>query len=142
MLLIPTEATKSFKEANINDLIFTIGSPVLFDFIRTTGRVGMQLEREREIISVDSQTGGTEEFVVVEEVSLTKDMAVFIIEAKRSSVGAAMKQVSLAMKDARDNNGGGVVYGFSDWRDLANVNLQRGGISGIPKNGCSIPKHG
>ena len=109
----PTEVTKSFKEANINDLIFTIVSPVLFDFIRTTGRVGMQLEREREIISVDGQTGGTEEFVVVEEVSLTKDMALFIVEAKRSSVGAAMKQVSLTMKDARDNNGGGVVYGFS-----------------------------
>ena len=39
-------------------------------------------------------------------------MFVLIIEAKKTSVGQAMKQIFLAMKDANDNNKGSVVYGF------------------------------
>ncbi|RPB27442.1 hypothetical protein L211DRAFT_546945 [Terfezia boudieri ATCC MYA-4762] len=37
---------------------------------------------------------------------------VLIIEAKRSTLGEAMKQCLLSMKDAWDNNGGGILYGF------------------------------
>ena len=45
---------------------------------------------------------------------------IFVVEAKRSSLGQAMKQCLLAMKDMHDNNRGGEVYGFvptgKSWR--------------------------
>ena len=55
---------------------------------------------------------GIEEFVVVDEISVTEEKAVFIIEAKEGFFGQGMKQILLAMKDAGDNHCGGVVYGF------------------------------
>lgn len=107
----PTEASADFKEANVSDLVlYTIG-PILSDFIRKTGRK-IRLEREKEIISTDHETGGMEEFVVMDRISVTEDKFVLVIEAKRSSLGEAMKQCLLSVKDARDNNSRGEVYGF------------------------------
>ncbi|RPB25944.1 hypothetical protein L211DRAFT_782284, partial [Terfezia boudieri ATCC MYA-4762] len=37
---------------------------------------------------------------------------IFVVESKGSSVGKAMRQCLLAMKDMRDNNRDGKVYGF------------------------------
>ncbi|KAF8543477.1 hypothetical protein BDD12DRAFT_874574 [Trichophaea hybrida] len=58
-----------------------------------------------------------EEFVVIDLISVGEEKFIFIVEAKRSSLGLAMKQCLLAMKD---NNGGGTVYGFvttgDSWR--------------------------
>lgn len=55
------------------------------------------------------------------QISVESETFVLIIEA--SSVGLAMKQCLLAMKDMRDNNGGGTVYGFvttgESWRMLS-----------------------
>lgn len=72
------------------------------------------------IVSTDGETGGAEEFVVMDLVSVTEEKFVLIIEAKRASLGEAMKQCLLAMKDAWDNNGEGVLYGFvttgESWR--------------------------
>ncbi|RPB26528.1 hypothetical protein L211DRAFT_770070, partial [Terfezia boudieri ATCC MYA-4762] len=48
----------------------------------------------------------------VDLVSVAEERFVLIVEAKRSSLGQAMKQCLLAMKDMRDNNGEGEVYGF------------------------------
>ena len=67
-----------------------------------TGRDSIQL----------SQTGCNEELVVVDEISVTEEKVVFIVEAKRTYVGQAMKQILLSLQGARDNNGGGAVYGF------------------------------
>lgn len=108
----PTEGDPDFKEGNINDLVYSIINPIVASFIRMTGRTSIQLRREKEIISVDGETGGTEEFVMVDLVSVTEEKFVFIVEAKRSSLGLAMKQCLLSMKDAWDNNGGGILYGF------------------------------
>ena len=37
---------------------------------------------------------------------------VLIMESKRTCAGVAIKQYLLSLKDSRDINGGGVVYGF------------------------------
>jgi hypothetical protein len=108
----PTEADPEFKESNINHLVYATISPILDDFIRMTGRKNLQLRSEKEIVSTDGETGGTEEFVM-DLISVTEENFVLIVEAKRSSIGKAMKQCLLAMKDARDSNGGeGKMYGF------------------------------
>ena len=106
----PTEASPDFKEANVSDLVlYTIG-PVIAA-VRKMGRK-ICLRREKEMISVDGVMGGNEEFVVVDEIALAEDKAVLVIEAKRTSTGQAMKQIMLSLKDARDNNQAGTVYGF------------------------------
>ncbi|KAF8476235.1 hypothetical protein BDZ91DRAFT_211689 [Kalaharituber pfeilii] len=98
---------------------FAILSPIISDFRRSTGR-WVRLRREMVLASVDSETGGEEEFVVVDLVSVTDQKFVLMVEAKRSSLGKAMKQCLLTMRDMRENNGSGVVYGFvtvgESWR--------------------------
>ncbi|KAF8534429.1 hypothetical protein BDD12DRAFT_809376 [Trichophaea hybrida] len=115
----PTEASADFKEAKVSDLVLYIIGPILSDFWRKTGRK-IRLEREKEIISTDNETGGIEEFVVMDRISVTEEKFVLVIEAKRSSLGEAMKQCLLSLNDARDNNSGGEVYGFittgKSWR--------------------------
>ncbi|KAF8439592.1 hypothetical protein BDZ91DRAFT_755703 [Kalaharituber pfeilii] len=107
----PTEASVGFKEANISDLVLYMIGPILSDFKRRMGR-NIRLEREKEIISVDEETGGREEFVVMDRIEVTEERFVLIIEAKKSGTGEAMKQCLLSLKDARDNNGPGEVFGF------------------------------
>lgn len=108
----PTEGDPDFKESNINHLVYATISPILNDYIRQTGRVTVQLQSEKEIIYTDGETGGTEEFAVLDLVSVQHERFIFIVEVKRPSLGQAMKQCLLAMKDMRDNNGKGKVYGF------------------------------
>ncbi|KAI5839539.1 hypothetical protein DFP73DRAFT_587459 [Morchella snyderi] len=118
----PTEANPDFKEANISDLVLYIIGPILTDFRRTTGRK-IRLAREKEIASTDSETGGYEEFVMMDLISVTEKRYILVIEGKKRSLGEAMKQCLLAMKDMRDNNGGGEVYGFvttgESWRMIS-----------------------
>ncbi|KAF8430201.1 hypothetical protein EV426DRAFT_708345 [Tirmania nivea] len=71
-----------------------------------------KLVREKQIISEDLEVGGSEEFVVVDRISVTEEMYVCIIEVKRESLGAAMKQCLLSMKDMGNSNNGGAVFGF------------------------------
>lgn len=108
----PTEAETAFKEASINDLVYTTISPILREFIRTTQRKNISLRREKEIIGIDEETGGCEEFVMVDLISVTEEKFIFVIEGKRSSIGKAIRQCLLAMKDMWDNNCDGKVYGF------------------------------
>ena len=49
---------------------------------------------------------------MVDFISVMEEKFVLVIEAKRSSLGQAMRQCLMVLKDTRDNNGGGVVYGF------------------------------
>ena len=89
------------------------------DFRHKSNRTGagMMLSREKEIISVDSDTGEIEEFVVMDIISLMKEKFVLVIESKRSNLGGAMKQLLLSLKDMRDLNGQGTVYGFTTTGD-------------------------
>ncbi|KAI5799188.1 hypothetical protein DFH27DRAFT_559923 [Peziza echinospora] len=118
----PMEGNSDFNEANISDLVYAILSPILSSFRRKTGR-DVRLRREKEIISVTGETGGREEFVVVDLVTVGEEQFILMVEGKRSSLGQAMKQCLLAMKDMRDNNGEGKVYGFVTtgefWRMLS-----------------------
>lgn len=118
----PTEADPDFKEGNINHLVYATISPILRDFRRRTGRKSIQLRSEKVIALTDGETGGKEEFVVMDLISVTEERFVLVIEAKTSSLGEAMKQCLLAMRDAWDNNGAGVMYGFvttgESWRML------------------------
>jgi len=115
----PTEANVDFKEANINDIVaFTI-IPVVSQFICETKRK-LRLSREKEITSKDSSTSGMEEFVVMDYISYDEMKYVLVAEAKKASLGEARKQCFLSLKDMRDCNGGGTVYGFitmgDSWR--------------------------
>ena len=105
----PTGADPDFKEANINHLVFSILSPILEKFVLTTGR-DLRLRSEKEIISTDDETGGIEEAVVVVDKITYEEGFILVVEAKRSSMGQALKQCLLALKDMRGNNG--KVYGF------------------------------
>ena len=104
----PMGSNADFKEASVNDLVLLIISPIIEAFIDTTDRCQVRLLREKQIVSEDGQTGGYEEFIVVDRISVTDEKYVFIIEAKRDSLGAAMRQCLLSM----NSNHGGVVYGF------------------------------
>ncbi|KAF8420692.1 hypothetical protein EV426DRAFT_576270 [Tirmania nivea] len=79
--------------------------------------------REKEIISVDSATGGTEEFVVMDKIAEGEKKFVLVVEAKKVSLGEARKLCFLALKDMRDNNCGDTVYGFittgDSWRMIS-----------------------
>jgi hypothetical protein len=107
----PTESDEDFKEANINDLVFSILAPIVADFRERTGR-NIYLRREKQITALDSKTYGYQEFVLVDLIGLEDEKYVFVVEAKKSSLGEAKRQCLLAMKDMGDRNGGGVVYGF------------------------------
>ena len=125
----PAEGNEDFGERNVNDLVYAMIIPILSDFIRCQvgNQVGrkrdVQLRREKVIVSTDGETGGKEEFVVVDLISVTEEKFLLIIEAKRPSLENAMKQCLLAMKDAGDNNSEGKVYGFvttgESWRMLS-----------------------
>ena len=108
----PTEANQSFKEASVSDLVYSIISPIIFEFRSRTGRKGVRLEREKTIISTGKETGGEEEFVVVDRISVGEGRFVLIIEGKKGTTGEALKQCLLSLKDTRDQDGGGAVYGF------------------------------
>ncbi|KAA8897598.1 hypothetical protein FN846DRAFT_893009 [Sphaerosporella brunnea] len=69
---------------------------------------------------------GHEEFVLVDRISMAEQTLVLVFEAKSSSIGEAMKQCLLAMKDMSDNNEGcggkHAMYGFitESWRMMRN----------------------
>lgn len=117
------ETSPDFKEANVNDLVLLIISPILDEFICRTGRHKVRLARGKQIISEGSDTGGYEEFVVVDRISVAKERYVLVVEAKRALLSTVMKQCLLAMKDMGDSNREGVVYGFittgESWRMLS-----------------------
>ena len=110
----PTETNPDYNENNVSDLVLYILGPLVSYFKRKHVQVGrnIRLRREKEIISVDGETGGKEEFIMMNRVSVTERYYVMVIEAKRSSLGEAFKQCLLSMRDMRDSNRAGKVYGF------------------------------
>ena len=67
-----------------------------------------------------SETGEYERNVVMDKISVMERTFVHIVEAMRASLGEAIERCLLAMRDIRDNNGGGEVFGLAtigdDWR--------------------------
>ena len=106
----PSETNEDHKEANVNDLVFAVLIPVISMFKRKTGQ-NLYLRREKTIIARDGKSSGNQEFVMIHD-SLDYREFVFVIEAKRTSLGKGKKQCLLAMKDMGELNGKGVVYGF------------------------------
>ncbi|KAG0124740.1 pyridoxal phosphate-dependent transferase [Tuber indicum] len=118
----PTEADADFKEADINDIVAATIRPVIAQFRRETKR-DLHLAREKEITSKDFSTGGVEEFVVMDYISYNRMEYVLVVEAKKASLGEAVKQCFLSLKDMWDSNDGGTVYGFitqgDSWRMIS-----------------------
>ena len=86
------EGNADFSESNINDLVYIIINPIISDFIRfqvgkQAGRERIVLRREKIIVSPDGETGGREEFVVVDRISVREEKVVLIMEARRPSLG-------------------------------------------------------
>ncbi|KAF8473371.1 hypothetical protein BDZ91DRAFT_714529 [Kalaharituber pfeilii] len=102
----PWESTADFSEGNASDLVYAIIGPVLTCLKRKMGR-DIRLRRKKEIVSVDGETGGKEEFVLMDVVSVTERNYVLVVEGKTGLVGEAMKQCLLSMKNMWDNNNDG-----------------------------------
>jgi len=116
--MIEGSIIESHKEANTNDLVFSIIGPILEDFMNRTGRDTLRLMREKKIISVDAKTGGFKEFVVADVISDFEESYILIIEAKATVLDAAMNQCLLALKDLDDRNNGYIIYGFVTTGDI------------------------
>lgn len=112
----PTETNPDFNKANVSDLVLYIIGPIIAEFNRKTG-CKLRLRRKKNIISTNNEPGGIEEFVVMDRISEKDNRFVLVVGA--GGGGEAMKQ---CLKDARDGNDGGVVYGFfttgETWRML------------------------
>jgi hypothetical protein len=63
-----------------------------------TGHESIQLRSEKEVVSTDGGAGSTEEFVVVDLILVKEEKFILVVEAKRSSLGQAVKQCLLSMK--------------------------------------------
>jgi len=88
---IPMDTTTYIKEENINDLIFTIISPIIVTCsIKLACK--LHLRREKKIITVNGKYGGFQEFVTVYLISVSKSKIVFCIEAKMSPLWEAKIQ--------------------------------------------------
>ena len=60
------EANSILKVGNVNDLVYSIISPNIFEFgSRTECKAGW-LKRVKEVTSIDKKAGGKKEFVVVD----------------------------------------------------------------------------
>ncbi|KAG0138282.1 hypothetical protein HOY82DRAFT_534939 [Tuber indicum] len=70
------------------------------------------LLREREITSKAKSKRGMKQFIVRDYISLTDERYIIVVGSKREALAEARKQCFLALRDMRDDAGGGTVYGF------------------------------
>lgn len=116
--------------SRISDLIYSVAAAILFDFKSKAGITSLHLQRGKETVSSNSETGGVQEFIVADLISVIEDRFVLVIvEARRgSSFGEAVKKCLLSMRDMRERNGGeGEVYGFVTTGELWRM-IRYGGI--------------
>jgi len=95
--------------ANINNFVYATISPIIDDFICNTTRATVDLHNGGRLVSENCETGGDEEFVVLDRMSATGADYIPIIQAKTASLGAAMGQCLSALRGMGNR---GVVYGF------------------------------
>ncbi|KAG0133659.1 hypothetical protein HOY82DRAFT_538055 [Tuber indicum] len=107
----PGAAAPDFNVANINDVVLFTIYPLLysFNFHQAQNR---PLDREKKIVLTNSATTDEHEFVMLEQISAGEHRLMVIVQAKMGWLGEAQKLCFLYMKDMRENNGGGIVYGF------------------------------
>ncbi|RPB22817.1 hypothetical protein L211DRAFT_826286 [Terfezia boudieri ATCC MYA-4762] len=83
---VPSLDLSNFMEPNVNELVYSIISPIIYEFRHKTGREDVKLFREKPIISTDLETGGFEEFVVelipVDYISVDEERFVLVVEGK------------------------------------------------------------
>jgi len=84
-------------EPNANDLALFIIIPITYEFIEQTGRNTIQLFREKQVMSEDGETGGYEEFVVIDGIEVENNRYIFIIEAIRKSLGNNIANLKLQL---------------------------------------------
>jgi len=110
----PMDSDENYDVGIVTDLVMLIIVPILAAFRRGTSSPSrnLSLEREREIITVDSEIGGIHDFVGIDLVGVGKRKFVFLANATNSLVGKAKRKCLLALKDIRGKNRGGIVYGF------------------------------
>ncbi|PUU79528.1 hypothetical protein B9Z19DRAFT_1125034 [Tuber borchii] len=107
----PTKGDPDFGVANTGDLICLILFPIISHFQHKTGR-SVRLRRDKEILSEESEMGDREEYLTMALILVDGQELILVIGAKECFVEEAIKQCLLTMKDMRDRNGVGEVYGF------------------------------
>jgi hypothetical protein len=117
----PSGGVEPFKEVIINDFVGDVMRVIVSDYKVETNREDMFLTREKEIVSIDEETGGNIEFILIDTVSVSKDIYLIVVESKRDSLGKGIIQCLLSLKDMYDvNNDNKSVYGFVttgiDWK--------------------------
>ena len=103
-------ANPDFTEANVHDLVYTIITPTIREFRRRT-RYNLRLAREKTVTSIDGRTGGKEECVAIDIISLAEKKFGLIVGAG-VLLGGGDETVFTVVEDAKDSNGEGEVYGF------------------------------
>jgi hypothetical protein len=113
----PQGGIEPFKEASVTDIVGTILICFLAFFRRKNKVFSLKLRREKEIVAPDGETGGSEEYVMIDTISVTNDKIVLVVEAKRDNMDKCLIQCLLAMKDAYDCNkelnNYNTIYGFT-----------------------------
>ena len=85
----PSESVGTSKEANINDMVLII----YLECYRKPG-CGISMMGEKEILSVNGESGGEEEFVPMDLISIDgmeENRYVLVAESKRSSTCEAKR---------------------------------------------------
>ncbi|KAJ3208484.1 hypothetical protein HK099_008717 [Clydaea vesicula] len=119
----PVPSLQETNEGSVKDLVGDILIPSLASHIKISNNNNIRLRREMKIISKDNESGGYEEYIVVDLINTTSERILIIVEAKQSSLGEGLKQCALAIKVSYDiNNDNRPVYGFvvtsGSWRLL------------------------
>lgn len=117
----PEASITPYKEATVTDFVGDILTTVVSSFKRIKNKNTIFIHREKEIVSIDGETGGTEEFVIVDIISVTQTKDILIVESKRENLIQGIKQCLLSLKDSWDNNKDNKpIYGLLtdgiDWR--------------------------
>lgn len=102
---IPKDWDPTFNEISLLHLFYAVITPIIDTYIRETDGGDIRLQ-------VGPQDGGTMGFVPVDVMLVKGKKPIFIVKPKRASMGQAVKQCLLLMKDARDLHGEDVVFGF------------------------------
>ena len=100
------------KEIGIHHLAYAVLSPIIDLYVTHASGQRIEPQYEKVIPSKDGETGGQQEFVLVDVIGINEEEYVFVVEAKRTSMSLALKQCLLSMREAQLHNGGGKVFGF------------------------------
>ncbi|KAG0136442.1 hypothetical protein HOY82DRAFT_624787 [Tuber indicum] len=118
----PLSIAPDFNDMKINDIVaFTIYP--LIALFNDVNKQKLHLSREKEIATFNSRSRRRDEYLVLDSIFCNDKKCVLVAESRGHLLGEARKQCFLSLKDMRDCNGGGTVYGFvttgEDWRMIS-----------------------